>query len=299
MRSPIHIANRAELLESISMHISKYGNYVNLNHLDVSNVTDMSLLFLQESDFNGDISQWDTSNVTNMRYMFWSSKFNGDISKWNTSNVLSLGWTFSECAFNGDISRWDVSNVRDMRFMFYNSYFNGDVSKWNTENLQEADGVFYKSHFNGDVSRWKMSKVTELNNMFRDSPFDGDVSSWDVSKVRSMAWTFKDTPFQGDVSQWNIQPDAAISDLFSRWNESPLGYYLLLKSGPQTPSVDFPPDDPRAALLLHLRALTTSLDLSGMEAAQFIYSAMNAPSLEASIPSALSTATRTSSSISW
>ncbi len=176
----------------------------------------------------------------------------------DVSQVKYMGWLFANTSFNGDISRWNVSNVRDMRFMFYNSYFNGDVSKWNTESLQEADGLFYKSRFNGDVSQW------------------------DVSKVRSMGWTFKDTPFQGDVSQWNIQPDAAISDLFSRWNESPLGYYLLLKSGPQTPSVDFPPDDPRAALLLQLRALTTSLDLSGMEAARFIYSAMNAPSLEAS-----------------
>ena len=32
------------------------------------------------SKFNGDISQWDVSNVTNMHEMFHTSKFNGDIS---------------------------------------------------------------------------------------------------------------------------------------------------------------------------------------------------------------------------
>ena len=106
MRSPIHIANRAELLESISMHISKYGNYVNLNHLDVSNVTDMSLLFLQESDFNGDISQWDVSRVIDMEGMFCNSQFNGDLSRWNVSNVTNMINMFSGAQFDGDISEW-------------------------------------------------------------------------------------------------------------------------------------------------------------------------------------------------
>ena len=30
----------------------------------------------------------DTSNVTDMGYMFNESQFNGDISRWNTSNVI-------------------------------------------------------------------------------------------------------------------------------------------------------------------------------------------------------------------
>jgi len=33
-----------------------------------------------DSEFNGDISQWDVSNVTNMSSMFRYSVFNGDIS---------------------------------------------------------------------------------------------------------------------------------------------------------------------------------------------------------------------------
>jgi len=34
----------------------------------------------EDSKFNGDISQWDVSNVTNMCGMFSNSVFNGDIS---------------------------------------------------------------------------------------------------------------------------------------------------------------------------------------------------------------------------
>ena len=56
----------------------------------------MSYLF-SGSKFNGDISEWDVSNVDNMRGMFLDSKFNGDISKWNTGNVKLKLLCFEGC----------------------------------------------------------------------------------------------------------------------------------------------------------------------------------------------------------
>ena len=56
----------------------------------------MSYLFA-DSDFTGDISKWDVSNVENMRYMFTNSKFNGDISNWDVSNVILRGGMFNNC----------------------------------------------------------------------------------------------------------------------------------------------------------------------------------------------------------
>ena len=55
-----------------------------------------------KSEFNGDISNWDMSNVENMYRMFGDSKFNGDISKWNVSIVKDMNWMFNESQFNGD-----------------------------------------------------------------------------------------------------------------------------------------------------------------------------------------------------
>ena len=46
------------------------------------------------SKFNGDISQWDVSSVTNMDSMFKCSKFNGDINLWNVSNVEYMSFMF-------------------------------------------------------------------------------------------------------------------------------------------------------------------------------------------------------------
>jgi surface protein len=57
------------------------------------------------SEFNGDISRWDVSNVTNMMHMFsWCKNFNGNISNWDVSNVTNMQGMFSDSKFNGDIS---------------------------------------------------------------------------------------------------------------------------------------------------------------------------------------------------
>ena len=46
---------------------SEYGH---ISNWDTSEVTNMSLLFGYRYDFNDDIGRWDTSNVTNMYGMF-------------------------------------------------------------------------------------------------------------------------------------------------------------------------------------------------------------------------------------
>ena len=46
-----------------------------------------------------------------MEGMFAGSKFNGDISNWDVSNVTNMQRMFEDAQFNGDISKWDVSKV--------------------------------------------------------------------------------------------------------------------------------------------------------------------------------------------
>ena len=60
---------KQELQDIIKKRIEQEGPEVDLNDIDTSNITNMSYLF-SRNDFNGDISNWDVSNVTDMRYMF-------------------------------------------------------------------------------------------------------------------------------------------------------------------------------------------------------------------------------------
>ena len=50
----------------------------------------MTQMFEYASNFNGDLSAWDVSNVTNMDMMFRSANsFNGDLSSWDVTNISS------------------------------------------------------------------------------------------------------------------------------------------------------------------------------------------------------------------
>ena len=110
---------KKELKDIILQRIEAEGNEVDLNDIDVSEITDMSDLF-GGTDFNGDISEWDVSNVKDMSRMFWGCKsFNQGIYDWDVSKVKDMRSMFAECeAFNQNISKWDVSNVTDMNSMF-------------------------------------------------------------------------------------------------------------------------------------------------------------------------------------
>ena len=92
-------------------------NIDNLNHMFYSCESLLSL---------PDISKWNTSNITDMSYMFsWCKSLASssllDISKWNTSNVTDMSYMFNGCESLSslpNISKWNTSNVTNMSYMF-------------------------------------------------------------------------------------------------------------------------------------------------------------------------------------
>ena len=92
------IATNETIKQIVDDEIRRLGFNADLNHIDTSQVTNMSYLFQYRSNFNGDISSWNTSNVTSMRSMFvWAESFNCDISNWDVSNVTNMGLMFLGC----------------------------------------------------------------------------------------------------------------------------------------------------------------------------------------------------------
>jgi surface protein len=168
----IIVANdKKHLVSLIRKEIKKNGNQCDLNHIDITKVIDMSHMFNCFFQFNGNISNWNTSNVKNMCNMFYKSEFNGDISQWDTSNVKNMKSIFNSSAFNSDVSGWDVSNVKDMLGMFSNGQFNGDISMWNVSNVEDMVGMFYNSKFNQDLTSWKPYKAN-IDGIFENTEIE-------------------------------------------------------------------------------------------------------------------------------
>ena len=100
-----HPKTRYELKELVDQLIKERGNEADLNDIDTSEITDMNYMFA-DSKFNGDISNWDVSNVENMNYMFGNSKFNRDISNWNVSNVYDMRHMFDKSPLEKNPPKW-------------------------------------------------------------------------------------------------------------------------------------------------------------------------------------------------
>jgi surface protein len=108
---------------------------------DMSVTTTMSHMFYDTPLFNGNISSWDVSRVTDMNRAFiaWfgrSSSFNADLSSWDVSKVTIMEYMFAlqggSTAFNADIASWNVASVTNMLNMFNGATaFNGNLSGWN------------------------------------------------------------------------------------------------------------------------------------------------------------------------
>ncbi|MBE6139281.1 MAG: BspA family leucine-rich repeat surface protein [Firmicutes bacterium] len=130
------------------------GRLSNINELlDLcENVTSCSHMFYngaRKISYQIDLSNFDTSNVTDMTNMFYSCYNLGKIiglEKFNTSKVTKLDGIFKQTGFKEfDLSNFDTSNVTSMRELFY----------YTTSTLRSIN-----------LGTWDASKVNDIYNAF-------------------------------------------------------------------------------------------------------------------------------------
>ena len=207
---------------------STVSEVINMQDWNTSNVTDMSWMFYSAKNFNGDISNWNTSNVKDMSHMFRGAEsFNQDLIRdgdsWNTGNVENMSFMFADAkGFNGNISNWDTSKVNDMSHMFRGTEnFNQDLSSWDTSSVENMSWMFYDTKaFNGNISSWDTSNVKDMSHMFREAEsFNQDLRTngniWNTENVTDMSFMFRAAEkFNGDITNWDISKVEDMSSMF-------------------------------------------------------------------------------------
>ncbi|SFZ74804.1 surface protein [Lactococcus chungangensis CAU 28 = DSM 22330] len=137
------------------------------------------------------ITDWNTSKVTNMSYMF---QFSG-IKSSDGSSILDL---------HTDGTSWDVSKVTNMSNMFDGAtrLVDIDTTDWDTVALTSTYKMFAGTQSLNTVTginTWDVSNVTSMQEMFaRGGPYGNlnsgvkslDISTWNVSKVTNMTSMF-------------------------------------------------------------------------------------------------------------
>ena len=195
---------------------------ISLGEIDTSEVTDMSFLFRKKRDFSG-IGSWDTSKVTTFERMFYrADNFNEDISKWDTSKAISFKEMFYGASnFNQPLNSWNTSRVTDMSGMFDGANeFNEDISGWDTSRVTNMSSMFRGAeNFNQPLDKWNTSSVTNMCCMFLEAGnFNQPLNSWDISKVTDMSGMFMNTTnFNQNLSAWGKKLDKVknMSSMFS------------------------------------------------------------------------------------
>ena len=182
------------------------------NRIVTTRVSDMRSLFANNTTFDQDIANWDTSNVNDMVALFEDAKlFNQDIRHWDTSKVTTTVNMFAGAkAFNQNINDWDVSKVRTSYQMFLRAEsFNQPLNNWDTSNFTSLVWMFRDAKaFNQNINDWDVSKVTEMHNMFTNAKkFNQPLNKWKLNSTVVMSQMFYGADsFDQPLDNWDIWP---------------------------------------------------------------------------------------------
>ena len=204
-----------------------------------------------------DMSNYDTTGVTEMRQMFYNchSLTSINFKNINTASVKNMRLLFGNCYAlkHLDVTGFDTSQVTDMHFMFSycQSLTSLDVSKFKTQNVKQFEGMFgemqklesiYVKNFdtsNGinmrgmfyncpslttlDVTNFDTSSVTDMSIMFSklDKITTLDLSHFDTRKVENMGSMFSHSKNlkELDLSNFITPSLKAMEAMFYRANK--------------------------------------------------------------------------------
>ena len=213
-----------------------------LSNIDTSEVISMKGMFKEASYLNPiDVSRFDTRKVQDMSEMFSGIRFftrgtatiNLNLSNFNTSNVVNMKGMFKNSSRFTDInmSSFNTSKVTDMSEMFYGAtgLTTVNLSSFDFQNITDMNSMFFQLPNLQTViaSRFNTGKVTNFKNMFwRASITSLNTAGFETQSAVNMSGMFYGTRIPNlDLSSFNTQNVTDMSGMFSE-TEYTVNLYL-------------------------------------------------------------------------
>jgi surface protein len=185
-------------------------------------------------------ANWDTSNVTDMSFMFYQHLNNSGagvfvsggpvfgINNWNTSSVTTMESMFELSLIGADISGWNISSLTNIKNIVKSTQ-NAQYLRllnWNVSNVTNMEGAFQSADIgilNTSFAAWNVSSATNMKNMFAFStPESGTItglSAWNTSNVTNMEGMFRQvklstTGVTGRLDNWDTGNVTNMTSMF-------------------------------------------------------------------------------------
>ena len=201
---------------------------LDLSNFNTSNVTNMSSMFYNMRNLTSlDLSNFNTSNVVDMKDMFsgMSSLTSLSLSNFDTSNVVDMEGMFSRMSSltSLNLSSFDTSKVTNMRYMFHDmsSLTSLNLSNFDTSKVINMEAMFrdIRNLTTLNLSNFNTSQVTDMYLMFSgmSSLTSLDLSNFDTSKVTIMSRMFSgmSSLTSLDLSNFDTSKVTSMASMFS------------------------------------------------------------------------------------
>ena len=166
----IKVESKDQLEAIIQKRYNNNNSFIDLTDIDISELDNLSSIFCGLKLEVVDISDWDTSNVTAMAYMFSRCK--------NLKNIIG-------------IENLDVLKLKRANFMFDSceNLVELDLTNWNPISLENAWSMFYRCSnlkIIKNIENWQLPNINDVSYMFYNcAKLDVDLSNWDLSNLKN------------------------------------------------------------------------------------------------------------------
>jgi hypothetical protein len=221
----ITFTTKDQLRKAIENYFNGLDNS-DISNWDTSQITDMSELFqlIKQKTVEPITLNWNTRNVKNMYCMFFNCK-QDFILNFDTGNVENMCAMFSYSHFNQPLL-FNTSNVNNMQGMFYNATNFNQPLLFNTSNVISMSGMFYNAtNFNQPLN-FDTRNVETMYSMFCNATSFNQPIYFQSCNKDFYENIFKNSPMNGQESKYVLEP---------QYYNKLLLFYLLNEITPELP----------------------------------------------------------------